>query len=223
MSEQKQIRILLVDDHEVVRRGLRTLLTHKGACTIVGEAGSKAEAIREAARLQPDLVVMDVRLPDGTGVDACQAIRAQSPNIRVLMLTSFPDEEFLFSAIQAGAAGYLLKDIKSDDLVSAIQKVAAGQSLIDPAMTQKLLERLRSPHPTRPQNKLASLSPLEFRILELVTEGKTNKEIAEKLHLSDKTVKNYVSTILSKLDMDRRAEAAAYLASHRREGASSSS
>ncbi|MDO8533088.1 MAG: response regulator transcription factor [Dehalococcoidia bacterium] len=223
MSAQTEIRILLVDDHEVVRRGLRTLLMRKGAFVVIGEAGSKSEAIREAARLQPDLVIMDVRLPDGTGVEACQAIRTQNPNIKVLMLTSFPDEEFLFSSIQAGAAGYLLKDIKSDELVAAIRKVAAGQSLIDPAMTQKLLERLMSPQPSRPQDRLSILSPLEYRILELVTEGKTNKEIAEKLHLSDKTVKNYVSTILSKLDVNRRAEAAAYLASHRREGSGSSS
>lgn len=223
MSAQAEIRILLVDDHEVVRRGLRTLLMRKGAFAVIGEAGSKSEAIREAARLQPDLVIMDVRLPDGTGVEACQAIRTQNPNIKVLMLTSFPDEEFLFSSIQAGAAGYLLKDIKSDDLVAAIRKVAAGQSLIDPAMTQKLLERLRSPQPSRPQDRLSILSPLEYRILELVAEGKTNKEIAEKLHLSDKTVKNYVSTIFSKLDVNRRAEAAAYLASHRREGGGSSS
>lgn len=218
MSTPKEIRILLVDDHEVVRRGLRTLLSRKGAFAVVGEAGSRAEAVREAARLQPDLVIMDVRLPDGTGAEACKQIRAQNPDIKVLMLTSFADEEFLFSSIEAGAAGYLLKDIRSNDLVAAIQKVAAGQSLIDPAVTQKLLARLRSPQPFQPQDKLSLLSPLEYRILELVTEGKTNKEIADRLHLSDKTVKNYVSAILGKLGANRRAEAAAYLASHRKGG-----
>jgi two-component system response regulator DevR len=185
----------------------------------VAEAGTVAEAIEMARRHQPDLVVMDVRLPDGSGIEACREIRAEMPSTRVVMLTSYPDEEAVFSAIVAGASGYLLKQVRGRDLVSALEAVGRGESLLDPAVTEKVLERVRRIATGGTTDELAQLTSQEQKILLLVAEGKTNKEIAAEVFLSDKTVKNYVSSILSKLNLQRRAQAAAYLA--KRHGGSS--
>lgn len=212
------IRLLVVDDHEVVREGLVALLDRRPGLQVVGQAGSVAEAISQAARLEPDLVVMDVRLPDGSGVEACREIRSQRPETRVVMLTSYPDEEAVLSAIVAGASGYLLKQIRARDLVAALETVAAGGSLLDPAVTERVLERIRRVAASDVPDEIASLTAQERRILALVAEGKTNREIAAEVYLSDKTVKNYVSSILSKLDLERRAQAAAFVARHRLPG-----
>ena len=209
-------RLLVVDDHEVVRQGLVALLDRKEGFQVVAEAGSAAEAIEQARRHEPDIVVMDVRLPDGSGIEACREIRAELPNTRVVMLTSYPDEEAVLSAIVAGAAGYLLKQIRARDLVSALEVVGRGESLLDPGVTAKVLERVRRIATGGQSDELSSLTAQEQRILTLVAEGKTNKEIAAEVFLSDKTVKNYVSSILSKLNLERRAQAAAYVAKHGR-------
>jgi DNA-binding NarL/FixJ family response regulator len=201
-----------VDDHEVVREGLRSLLNRREGINVVGEAGTVGSAIEEAARLRPDVVIMDVRLPDGSGVEACREIRQEYPDTKVIMLTSYADDEAVFASILAGAAGYLLKQTRGQALAEAIEAVADGGSLLDPAVTQKVLERVRSLGGRRPDDSLASLSDQEQKILLLIAEGKTNKEIAEEIFLSDKTVKNYVSSILSKLNLRRRAEAAAFIA-----------
>lgn len=208
--EGQPLKILIVDDHEVVRVGLRTFLGRHEAFKVVGEAGSMAEAIEMAARQTPDVVVMDIRLPDGSGVEACRAIRADNPNAKILMLTSYADEEAVLASILAGAAGYLLKEIRGKELIRAIETVAGGSSLLDPAVTQTVLERIRRTAAGSSDEKLSALSEQERRILALVAEGKTNKEIAELVCLSDKTVKNYVSSILSKLGLHRRSQAAAY-------------
>lgn len=208
--EGQPLKILIVDDHEVVRMGLRTLLGRHEAFKVVGEAGSMTEAIEMAARQTPDVVVMDIRLPDGSGVEACRAIRAENPNAKILMLTSYADEEAVLASILAGAAGYLLKEIRGKELIRAIETVAGGSSLLDPAVTQKVLERIRRTAAGSSDEKLSALSEQERRVLALVAEGKTNKEIAELVCLSDKTVKNYVSSILSKLGLHRRSQAAAY-------------
>lgn len=212
MAEDK-LRILLVDDHDVVRVGLRALLESQPGFQVVGEAGSAAEAIAEAARSDPDVIVMDVRLPDGSGVEACRAIRARQPDVRVLMLTSYADDEAVFAAILAGAAGYILKQIRGKALVEAIATVGAGGSLLDPSVTQRVLERLRAIGPASPGP--GSLTEQEQRILSLVAEGKTNREIADALFLSEGTVKNYVSSILGKLNFSRRSQLAAYVARSR--------
>jgi two-component system response regulator DevR len=209
---ERPLRVLIVDDHEVVREGLRSLLNRREAINVVGEAGTVATAIEEAARLRPDVVIMDVRLPDGSGVEACREIRQENPDTKVIMLTSYADDEAVFASILAGAAGYLLKQTRGQALAEAIEAVAQGGSLLDPAVTQKVLERVRSLGGRRPDDSLASLSEQEQKILLLIAEGKTNKEIAEEIFLSDKTVKNYVSSILSKLNLRRRAEAAAFIA-----------
>jgi two-component system response regulator DevR len=209
---ERPLRVLIVDDHEVVREGLRSLLNRREAINVVGEAGAVATAIEEAARLRPDVVIMDVRLPDGSGVEACREIRQENPDTKVIMLTSYADDEAVFASILAGAAGYLLKQTRGQALAEAIEAVAQGGSLLDPAVTQKVLERVRSLGGRRPDDSLASLSEQEQKILLLIAEGKTNKEIAEEIFLSDKTVKNYVSSILSKLNLRRRAEAAAFIA-----------
>jgi two-component system response regulator DevR len=209
---ERPLRVLIVDDHEVVREGLRSLLNRREAINVVGEAGTVATAIEEAARLRPDVVIMDVRLPDGSGVEACREIRQENPDTKVIMLTSYADDEAVFASILAGAAGYLLKQTRGQALAEAIEAVAQGGSLLDPAVTQKVLERVRSLGGRRPDDSLASLSDQEQKILLLIAEGKTNKEIAEEIFLSDKTVKNYVSSILSKLNLRRRAEAAAFIA-----------
>ncbi len=207
------IRVLLVDDHDVVREGLRALLSRAPDTEVVGEAATAAQALTEAKRLQPDVVVLDVRLPDGSGVEVCRDIRAERPETRVLMLTSYADDEALFSSIMAGAAGYLLKETRAAALLDAIRTAANGGSLLDPSMTQRVFERLRSG--TGPGgDQGAQLSEQEQRILALIAEGRTNREIAAEVYLSDKTVKHYVSNILAKLQLSRRSEAAAYWARH---------
>ena len=208
------LRVLLVDDHEVVRGGVRTLLQATEDIVVTGEAASVREAVDEADRTRPDVVVMDVRLADGSGIEATREIRAKHPKTAVVMLTSFADDEALFASIMAGAAGYVLKEVKGGELVRAIRTVGKGESLLDPAVTSAVLDRLRRGKHLMRDEKLARLSPQEERILSLVADGKTNKEIGDELHLAEKTVKNYVSSILSKLEVARRAEAAAYLARH---------
>lgn len=213
MSEEssKPIRVMVVDDHEVVRQGLRATLEAAGM-TVIAEAGTVADAVERAMTTGPDIIVMDVRLADGSGIEATREIRAQRPDVRVVMLTSFADEDALFASILAGASGYVLKQVRSSDLVRSIRAVVDGQSLLDPAVTGAVLDRLRKGKDLLRDEKLARLSPQEERILTLVAEGKTNREIGEDLGLAEKTVKNYVSAILSKLEVTRRAEAAAYLA-----------
>lgn len=208
----EQLKVLLVDDHEIVRQGLRALLEAEGDIVVVAEADSGTSAVSLASAHRPDVVVMDVRMPGGSGVEACRAIRDERPEAQVIMLTSFSDDEALFNSIMAGAAGFVLKQIRGRDLVDAIRTVAAGKSLLDPDVTKRVLERLRKPKLDERDPKLARLSPQEERILDMIGEGLTNREIAERIHLSDKTVKNYVSTILQKLDVARRAEAASYVA-----------
>jgi DNA-binding NarL/FixJ family response regulator len=208
------ITVMLVDDHEVVRQGLRALVEATGEMQVVAEAGTVAEAVLRARSYKPDVIVMDVRLPDGSGVDACREIRGERPDSRVLMLTSFADDKALFDAIMAGAAGYLLKQVRGTDLLDALRRVAAGESLLDPAVTAQVLERIRNPQ-AGGDPRLARLTPTERRILDMIAGGSTNREIGEQLGLAEKTIKNYVSTILSKLHVARRAEAAAYLVQHR--------
>jgi two-component system, NarL family, response regulator DevR len=208
------LRVMLVDDHEVVRDGIRALLVGTEDIVVCAEAGSVREAVAEAERALPDVIVMDVRLSDGSGIEATRDIRAQRPATQVLMLTSFADDEALFASIMAGASGYVLKQIKGGELVRAIRAVGEGQSLLDPAVTKGVLDRLRKGKHLLKDEKLARLSPQEERILGLVAEGRTNKQIGEELRLAEKTVKNYVSSILAKLEVARRAEAAAYLARH---------
>jgi DNA-binding NarL/FixJ family response regulator len=200
----------VVDDHEVVRQGLVALLDRRDGFQVVAEAGTAADAVEQARRFRPDLVVMDVRLPDGSGIEACREIRSELPDTRVVMLTSYPDEDAVLAAIVAGASGYLLKQVRARDLVAALETVAAGGSLLDPAVTGKVLERMR--RIATDADELAALTKQERKILTLVAEGKTNKEIAAEVFLSDKTVKNYVSSILAKLNLERRAQAAAYVA-----------
>jgi two-component system response regulator DevR len=208
------LRVLLVDDHEIVRDGVRALLQATEDIIVTAEAGSVREAVDEADRARPDVVVMDVRLVDGSGIEATREIRAKHPKTAVIMLTSFADDEALFASIMAGASGYVLKQVKGGELVRAIRTVGKGESLLDPAVTQAVLDRLRKGKHLLRDEKLARLSPQEERILSAVADGKTNKEIGDELHLAEKTVKNYVSSILSKLEVARRAEAAAYLARH---------
>jgi DNA-binding NarL/FixJ family response regulator len=211
-AAERQLRLLVVDDHEVVRQGLVAMLSRRPNFQVVAEAGTAAEAVEMARRYQPELVIMDVRLPDGSGIEACREIRAELPQTRVVILTSYPDEEAVFSAIVAGASGYLLKQVRGRDLVAALEAVGRGESLLDPAVTEKVLERVRRIATGGATDELAQLTSQEQKILLLVAEGKTNKEIASEVFLSDKTVKNYVSSILSKLNLQRRAQAAAYLA-----------
>jgi len=206
-----ELTVMLVDDHEVVRQGLRTLLEAEEGIVVVAEADSGAGALRTARAYKPTVIVMDVRMPDGNGVEACRNIRDELPDTQVIMLTSFSDDEALFNSIMAGAAGFVLKQIRGRDLVDAIHTVGRGESLLDPGVTKRVLERLRKAKFDDKDPKLARLSPQEERILDLVGEGLTNREIAGRIHLSDKTVKNYVSTILQKLEVARRAEAASYI------------
>jgi two-component system, NarL family, response regulator DevR len=208
------LRVVLVDDHEVVRNGIKALLEETPDVRVVGEAGTVKDAIARVEWARPDVVIMDVRLPDGSGIEATREIRARLPKTQVLMLTTFADDEALFASIMAGAAGYVLKQIKGADLVRAVQTVGSGQSLLDPAVTKGVLDRLRKGKHLLRDERLARLSAQEERILEMIADGKTNREIGDKLHLAEKTVKNYVTSILSKLEVARRAEAAAYLARH---------
>jgi two-component system, NarL family, response regulator DevR len=211
----KPLRILVVDDHEVVRQGLVALLGRREEFQVVAEAGTVAEALAAQRRFLPDVVVMDVRLPDGSGIEACREIRSEFPETRIVMLTSYPDEEAVLSAIIAGASGYLLKQVRGRDLVAALESVGRGDSLLDPAVTERVLERVRRVAAGGERDELADLTAQERKILLLVAEGKTNKEIAAEVFLSDKTVKNYVSSILAKLNLQRRAQAAAFVARHR--------
>jgi two-component system, NarL family, response regulator DevR len=213
-NETRQIRLLIVDDHKVVRLGLRTLLGRYNDIEVVGEAGTVAAAMEETARLQPTVVLMDVRLPDGNGFEACRQIRKSQPDTRVLFLTSFADEEIVLESIDAGGDGYLLKEIDDESLVRGIRNVASGQSILDPAVTRRVLERVKNPEALAGKDKLEMLSPQERRVLALVAEGKTNKEIGIALSLSDKTVKNYLSNILEKLQLTRRSQAAAFFVQH---------
>ena len=212
------LSLLIVDDHEVVRQGLVALLDRRAGFQVVAEAGTVAEAVEQARRFEPDIVVMDVRLPDGSGIEACREIRAEMPDTRVVMLTSYPDEDAVLSAIIAGASGYLLKQVRARDLVSALETVGRGESLLDPAVTGRVLERIRRIATADQPDELAQLTSQEQKILLLVAEGKTNKEIAADVFLSDKTVKNYVSSILAKLNLERRAQAAAFMARVRSPG-----
>jgi DNA-binding NarL/FixJ family response regulator len=206
-------RVLICDDHEVVREGLRGLIGRQTGMSVVGEAGTMAEAIQVAASSRPDVVIMDVRLPDGSGVEACRSIREANPDVKVIMLTSYADDEALFASIIAGASGYLLKQTRGQAVVDAVIAVAAGRSLLDPDVTGKVLERLRETRAEDPA--LASLTEQERKVMSGLAEGKTNREIGETMFLSEKTVKNYVSRILDKLGLSRRAEAAAYMAKHK--------
>ena len=203
-------RIFLLDDHEIVRRGLRELLEAEDDLVVTGEASTAEEALSRIPGTRPNVAVLDVRLPDGDGVEVCREIRSRNPDIYCLMLTSFADDEALFSAILAGASGYVMKQVRGTDLVDAIRRVAQGQSLLDPAVTARVLERLRTPQ--APDDDLASLTDQERRILDLIAEGLTNRQIGERMFLAEKTVKNYVSNVLMKLGMNRRSEAAAYAA-----------
>ena len=210
------IRVLLVDDHEVVRRGLQAILERNVEITVVGEAGTVAGAVQEAERVRPDVVVMDLRLPDGSGVDACRQVRAQDENVKVLILTSHADEDALFSAVLAGASGYVLKDLDPTGLQKAIIDVGRGGSLLDPQMATRVLDRMRrgaGQHPA--DDPFASLSPQEGRILEMIGDGMTNRTIAEHLSLSEKTIKNYVSDIYSKLHIERRSQASRLITERR--------
>lgn len=209
------LRIILVDDHEVVRIGLQTLLMRHPDFQVIDEASNASEAIEKTLRLQPDIVVMDIRLPGGSGIEACRQIVAQQPSTKVIMLTSYADDEMLFDAIAAGASGYVLKQIGSEELVRALQIVGRGESLIDPALTQKVLARVRESSRHLEQSVFRELNKQELEILALIAEGKTNREIAAQVFLSEKTVRNYVSAILSKLNLTSRAHAAAFATQHR--------
>jgi two-component system, NarL family, response regulator DevR len=202
-------RVFLLDDHEIVRRGLRDLLEAEDDLVVVGEAGTADEALRRIPPTSPDVAVLDVRLPDRDGIEVCREIRSRHPDIACLMLTSFADDEALFSAIMAGASGYVLKQVKSNDLVDGVRRVARGESLLDPTVTRRVLERLR----TKPEDdELAGLTKQERRLLDLIAEGLTNRQIADRMFLAEKTIKNYVSNLLNKLGMSRRSEAAAHAA-----------
>jgi DNA-binding NarL/FixJ family response regulator len=206
-----KIKVFLLDDHEVVRLGLRQLLESEPDIEVVGEASTAAQAIVRVPALKPDVAVLDVRLPDGDGITVCREIRStmeQPP--ACLMLTSFSDDEALFTAIMAGAAGYLLKQVSGTDLIGAVRRLAAGESLLDPAMTTAVLERLRHPADEEDDPRYKWLTEQERRILDLIAEGKTNRQVARSMFLAEKTVKNYVSGLLRKLDMERRTEAAVY-------------
>lgn len=207
-------RILLVDDHEVVRLGLKALLERHPNFEVVGEAGNAREAVELYKTLNPDVVVMDIRLPGGSGIEACQEITEMNPNARVIMLTSYAEDEMLFSAIRAGAAGYVLKQIGGEDLVRAIEAVGRGEALLDPAVTQRIFQEVRKAAREEEASAFSALTQQEKHVLLLVSEGKTNREIAKALFLGEGTVRNYVSSILSKLGVSNRAEAAAYAVEH---------
>ena len=201
------IRVFLLDDHEVVRAGLRSLLEADGGFEVVGEAATAAEALDRIPPTRPDVALLDVRLPDGSGVEVCRDIRSSWPDVSCVMLTSYADDEALFAAIMAGAAGYVLKQVGSANLLEALRRVANGQSLLDPALTERVIERMTNPEE---DSLLATLTPQERRILDLVAKGQTNRQIAAHMYLAEKTVKNYVSNVLAKLGMERRTQAASY-------------
>lgn len=211
MSRQ---RILVVDDHEVVRLGLRSLLDEHPNFEVVAEAATAREAIEKTKSYEPDVVVMDIRLKGGSGIEACQEIISSSPDVKVIMLTSYAEDEMLFSAIRAGAAGYVLKQIGGDDLVRAIEAVGRGEALLDPTVTQRVFQEVRKAAREEEASAFAELTQQEMHVLQLVSEGRTNRQIAEMLFLGEGTVRNYVSSILSKLNVRNRAEAAAYAVEH---------
>jgi len=213
MPSDTLTKVLIVHDHEIVRKGLVMLISRQEDLVVAGEAGSAAEAVEKAREHTPDVVVLDIRMPDSSGIEACCEIRAENPEVKVLMLTSYSDEEAVMGSIMAGASGYLLKEIRFEEIVAAIKKVGAGQSLLDSMVTASVLERIRNGNEA--DDAWNQLSNQEQRILESITDGKTNREIAQEIHLSDKTVKNYVSNILGKLEVSRRSQAAAYLSERR--------
>ena len=204
------IRVFLLDDHELVRTGLRTLLNGESDMEVIGEAGTAEQGLRLIRELEPDVAILDVRLPDGNGIEVCREIQSTSPSIRCLMLTSYSDDDALFSSIMAGASGYVLKEVGSGDLLGDIRRVSQGMSLLDPALTHELMDRLRKDQEA--ESRLTVLTPQERRVLELIALGQSNRQIAEQLFLAEATVKNYVSSLLSKLGMRRRTEAAVYAA-----------
>ena len=218
--ETKTLRLLIVDDHEVTRLGLRTLLESYPQFEITGEASSVAETLEAAMRLKPDLILLDVRLADGSGIDVCRRLQRLDIDTKILMLTSFADDDVVFDAISAGADGYLLKEIQGDNLIQAIQDVAAGKSILDPAVTRRVMSRVCNPDLLAVRNKLDLLSAQERRVVALVAEGKTNKEIGREMGLSDKTVKNYLSNAMEKLNLSRRSQAAALFITQTRTSAS---
>jgi two-component system, NarL family, response regulator DevR len=221
LTRDRPIRVFILDDHELVRRGLTDLLTATNDLIIVGEAATAGDALHRIPAAAPDVALLDARLPDGSGIDVCREIRSTQENVRCLILTSYDDDEALFAAVMAGASGYLLKQIGGNNLVDGIRQVAAGRSLLDPAVTEKLLDRLRNP--VEPDPVAESLTAREREILDLIADGCTNRQIGERLFLAEKTVKNYVSALLTKLGMQRRTQAAVYGATlHRRTGGSSS-
>ena len=203
------IRVFLLDDHEIVRRGVRELLESADDLEVVGEAGTAAEALQRAPATSPDVAILDVRLPDGSGIEVCRELRSSMPDLKCLMLTSFNDDEALFDAVMAGAAGYVLKEVRGSDLIESVRRAAAGNSLLDPMATARVIDRLRNP----PKDALTStLSPQESAILGHLADGLTNRQIAEQMFLAEKTVKNYVSNLLAKLGMHHRTQAAVYAA-----------
>ena len=214
-TRAEPIRVFLLDDHEIVRRGLKDLLESAGDIVVVGESGSAAEAARIIPALRPDVAILDARLPDGSGVDVCREVRSRDPGIRALILTSYDDDEALFAAIMAGAAGYILKQVGGNDFVHTVRRVAAGQSMLDPAVTAQVLERVRSGPKEDPA--LARLTAQELRILDLIGEGMTNRQVAESMFLAEKTVKNYVSSLLAKLGLESRTQAAIFSLGHPQE------
>ena len=214
MSQPKPITVYLLDDHEVVRRGVRELLEAEGDIKVIGESGLAEEATRRIPALRPDVAILDGRLPDGSGVDVCREVRSIDPQIAALILTSYDDEDALFASIMAGAAGYILKQIRGHDLVDTVRRVAAGQSTLDPAVTAQVFERLR--HGPEADPAFERLTGQEQRILELISQGLTNRQIAGELFLAEKTVKNYVSSLLSKLGLSSRTQAAIYRTKNRR-------
>jgi two-component system response regulator DevR len=216
MSEEPRaatpIKVYLLDDHEIVRRGIKELLESEGDIVVIGESGLAEEATRRIPALKPDVAILDGRLPDGSGIDVCREIRSVDPEIAALILTSYDDDEALFSAIMAGAAGYILKQVRGTDFIDTVRRVAAGQSMLDPAVTAQVLERLRSGPKTDPS--LEQLTAQELRILELIADGMTNRQIATTLFLAEKTVKNYVSSMLAKLGLESRTQAAIFATKH---------
>ncbi|GAB7075098.1 MULTISPECIES: response regulator transcription factor [Streptomyces] len=212
MRENGKITVFLLDDHEMVRRGVHEMLSTEDDIEVVGEAGTAAEALTRIPATRPDVAVLDVRLPDGSGVEVCREVRSRDESVKCLMLTSYADDEALFDAIMAGASGYVLKAIRGADLLDAVRQVAAGHSLLDPAATARVLERLRGHGTPGDDDRLSGLTEQERRILDLIGEGLTNRAIGERLHLAEKTIKNYVSALLAKLGMERRSQAAAYVA-----------
>lgn len=210
--DDQQIRVYLLDDHEMIRRGIRDLLESEGDIVVVGESDSAQEAIRRIPALRPDVAILDARLPDGSGIDVCRDVRSQDPTINALILTSYDDDDALFSAIMAGASGYVLKQVRGNDLLDVVRRVAAGQSTLDPSVTAQVLDRIRSG--PKVDKLLESLTDQELRVLDLIGQGLTNRQIAREIHLAEKTVKNYVSSLLAKLGMSSRTQAAIYAVKH---------